>query len=264
MVTAISRIDLVLHFSLLVAGEEDDYLDRQLGPIHLIKYVYLADLLFSQRREGKTFTGVDWRFYNFGPWSPEINGRIEPALSAIMARRDKFDSQFSENNEFVRWSLRNDRLLEEKQEQLPVIIAPQLKKLIHRFGKDTPALLEFVYRTPPMLKASPNEMLDFAPDGTLQESETSTESKESLANLSRKKQMAFIEKRKQLRSCLADNRESAQLINPAPNPRYDADYESGLEWLESLAGEKITALEGTARFDNSVWKSKTRNSDEVS
>ena len=68
----LSHIDLLLQYALLVAGEEDEHTDRQLGPIHLIKYVYLSDLAFAERNDGKTFTGVNWQFYKFGPWSQAV------------------------------------------------------------------------------------------------------------------------------------------------------------------------------------------------
>jgi hypothetical protein len=37
-----------------------------------------------------------------------------------------------------------------------------LRSDIRKFGKDTPSLLEHVYRTPPMLNAAPLEYLDFS------------------------------------------------------------------------------------------------------
>ncbi len=58
MPVAPSRVDLLLQYALLVAGEQDEFLDRQLGPIHLIKYVYLADLFHAKRNNGVTFTGT--------------------------------------------------------------------------------------------------------------------------------------------------------------------------------------------------------------
>jgi hypothetical protein len=45
-------------------------------------YVYLADLAYAEANRGKTFTGIDWQFYKFGPWSQTVNDRIEPALVA--------------------------------------------------------------------------------------------------------------------------------------------------------------------------------------
>ena len=47
-----NKIDLLIQCAILIAGREDDYLDRQLGPIHLIKYVYLADLAYAERKCG--------------------------------------------------------------------------------------------------------------------------------------------------------------------------------------------------------------------
>ena len=87
------NVDLVIQYSLLAAGDEDDYIDRQLGPIHIIKYVYLADLVYAKHNNGQSFTGIDWQFYKFGPWSQAVHARIEPALKAIHANRNQFPSE---------------------------------------------------------------------------------------------------------------------------------------------------------------------------
>ncbi len=81
------KADLLLQYVLAIAAENDEYFDRQLGPIHLIKYVYLADLAYAQQHGGQPFTEVAWRFHKFGPWSAEIFNRIEPALSEIGATK---------------------------------------------------------------------------------------------------------------------------------------------------------------------------------
>jgi hypothetical protein len=52
----INKVDLLLKYILAAAGQED-YGNREVGPIHLIKYVYLADLAFAEKHEGETFTG---------------------------------------------------------------------------------------------------------------------------------------------------------------------------------------------------------------
>ena len=49
------KINHILQYALLVAAQSDDYLDRQLGPIHLIKYVYLADMDYAKYHEGQTY-----------------------------------------------------------------------------------------------------------------------------------------------------------------------------------------------------------------
>ncbi len=84
------KVDMLIQYALLIAGQEDAFWDRQLGPIHLIKYVYMGDLAYAERNDGETYTGIDWRFYNFGPWSQTVNERIEPALTAIGATKKTF------------------------------------------------------------------------------------------------------------------------------------------------------------------------------
>ena len=74
------RFDLLLKYILAAAGQEDPG-HRELGPIHLIKYLYLADLIFAEKHGGETYTGALWRFHHFGPWSPEVYSRIEPVIN---------------------------------------------------------------------------------------------------------------------------------------------------------------------------------------
>jgi hypothetical protein len=53
----IKKVDQLLKYILAAAGQAD-YGNREVGPIHLIKYVYLADLAFAEKHGGETFT---WR-----------------------------------------------------------------------------------------------------------------------------------------------------------------------------------------------------------
>ncbi len=55
-----------------------------------------------------------------------------------------------------------------------------------------------------------------------------------------------------------------RLVAPLVTPRYDNVYLEGLEWLDSLAGEKITLGEKNAVFSDSIWKSPSRTSDDFS
>lgn len=43
----INKVDLLLKYILTAAGQEDSG-HREVGPIHLVKYVYLADLAFAE------------------------------------------------------------------------------------------------------------------------------------------------------------------------------------------------------------------------
>jgi hypothetical protein len=80
----INKVDLVLKYILATAGQED-YGNREVGPIHLIKYVYLADLAVGGRTKGrkrkfwhenskKGLTPFSGRFREssfFRPWSED-------------------------------------------------------------------------------------------------------------------------------------------------------------------------------------------------
>ncbi len=39
----LTKIHQIMQYALLIAGQSEDPYDRQLGSIHLVKYVYLAD-----------------------------------------------------------------------------------------------------------------------------------------------------------------------------------------------------------------------------
>ena len=99
----IKRVDLLLIFILAATGQEDPG-HRELGPIHLIKYVYLADLIFSEKHGGETYTGAPWRFHHFGPWSSEVYNRIEPVITEVGARVRQIPSSKSEED-LIRYSL---------------------------------------------------------------------------------------------------------------------------------------------------------------
>ena len=262
-----SKIDLLIQYAILIAGQEDEYLDRQLGPIHLIKYVYLADLAYAERNCGETFTGIAWQFYKFGPWSQAVNERIEPALAAIGANKKTFPSNFDDKNDWFRWQITDDRLLDDIERQLPFPVTSRLKRDIHKFGQDTPSLLSYVYRTSPMLLAAPNEYLDFS--HLNQKSEDIKKplplKKESLTAREKKKFKEGMQKirEKNVERQSADRRKT-QLVNPVPKPKYDDVYYDGLKWLDSLSGPPLPEGEKEAVFSDSVWKSSSRRGEDVS
>lgn len=258
-----SRIDSILQYTLLVAGEEDEPFDRQLGPIHLIKYVYLADLFYAKRHQGETYTGTNWQFYNFGPWSPTVFERLEPALSVIHAEKRIIESKYENKDEWVRWSHRDEYLLETKDRELPSEITIHLRKHIHNFGSDTPGLLDFVYKTWPMLSAAPNEYLDFSP--SMEDSIKTSNESLKMDELSNNKKKKFSEKMQMLRESYKNKRTSeGTLVNPASKARYDDVFDEGIDWLESLAGPELDPGEKIVNFSDDVWKSTTRKGEDVS
>jgi len=258
-----TKIDLVIQYALLVAGEEDDFFNQQLGPIHLIKYVYLADLFYARRYNGETFTGVDWTFYNFGPWSQTVHSRVEPALVAIMANKQSFSSDYG-SEDWCRWSIHNDSLLDNKKSQLPAAITLRLDQNIHKYLKDTPSLLDYVYKTPPMVNAAPGESLDFsvACESPADESQSTQLRMHSLSN---NKQKKFREKMSTLRQEFQQRKSvRPKLVSPVEAPRYDDVFNDGIRWLENLPGEGLPNKKLTVNFSPEVWKSTTRKSEDVS
>ena len=253
------KIDLLLQYTLLVAGQED-WGSRELGMIHLIKYLYLADLAYSKRHNGETYTGLNWKFYNFGPWAEELYQRIEPALLATGAEKKVYPSTKYEKD-CVRWSIQNDEMLEELDSELSIILTGSIQSSVHKFGSDTEGLLHFVYKTAPMLQASPGETLDFTPHkSNVQESEQAQKEDTSPIPLTtrqlkkRKEKLSAI--RKSLKERLDKKKKQVRFI-PTP-PRYDDVFFEGVKYLDSLAGEPIEPLEGTLIIADSVWKSKAR------
>ncbi len=261
----LSRVDLLLQYALLVSGEQDEFLDRQLGPIHLIKYVYLADLFHARQHDGSTYTGIEWRFYNFGPWAQPVYERIESALSAVGAEKQLFQSDYEDRQDWVRWHLSDEKLLERIEDQLPFGITSGLKADVRRFGKDTQSLLHYVYSTEPMLSAAPNELLDFT--AVTNEIVTNESLSEPLRmeSLSNKKKKQFKERMRELRTRYKNReRKDRKLINPVKDARYDDVYDEGMRWLDSLAGEPLRDGEHVVRFSDEVWKSPTRKGGDVS
>jgi hypothetical protein len=53
----IKRVDLLLKYILAAAGQED-LGQREVGPIHLVKYVYLADPAFAEKMLAKTLRKI--------------------------------------------------------------------------------------------------------------------------------------------------------------------------------------------------------------
>jgi len=261
----ISRVDKIIQYSLLVASNEDDFFDRQLGPIHLIKYVYLADLDYAASHNGETFTGVKWQFYNFGPWAQEVNSRIEPALLCINADKKTFSGDFGDSDEWVRWSKTDDSLKKELETELPLVIKSTLRRDVHRFGKATPELLSYVYLTKPMLCAAPREFLDFSV--LITPSKNMTHEQSNGESLSFKKQKTLKENLRNLRIKNAERlsaKRKNSLVIPPISPRYDEVYYEGLKWLDSLAGEKIQEGDKDVGFSDLIWKSPSRCGDDFS
>jgi len=100
----LNRIKNLLKYALSVAGLEDPG-NQELGPIHLVKYVYLGDLAYAEAHGGETFTNAPWVFYHYGPWSVEVFKQIEEVVSEIeVGKRVLTSTKF--DNDSVRYRIR--------------------------------------------------------------------------------------------------------------------------------------------------------------
>jgi hypothetical protein len=253
----IKKIDSIIQFALLCAGQDEEWSRRELGTIHLIKYVYLADYHHALTQSGQTYTGLPWRFYKFGPWEEDCFSRIEPALQAIGAEKRIFSHPKYEDD-FVKWLCSDSQRYEELQERLPLEIVGQLARYIRKFGADTEGLLDFVYKTPPMLRAAPNELLVFvgARESRIPEQTVDTQKP------TRRQEKKLKEELEQLRLSMRKQLERKKIERgrrfQPPAPRYDDVFFEGVAQLDHLAGEPIASQECVMEFADDAWKSKAR------
>ena len=258
------RIDQLFQYALARAAQADDWRDQELGAIHLLKYAYLADLAYARRHEGSTYTGMNWRFYHFGPWSADAHDRLKPALvEQVAATARRIPSRHGDDFVRYRFSTAQANQLETTlASELPAVVSGTLTKAVREHGSDTADLLRHVYLTEPMLMARPNDVLDFAP---------AIEASESPAQSVPRDRRTKAEKRRRAAALATGRRNIQQLISkrrseraaPDPPPRYDDVFFAGLEEIERNAGSPPKASSGTLSFDDSVWSSSQRRDPQI-
>ncbi|MEA5113980.1 MAG: hypothetical protein VB050_08110 [Geobacteraceae bacterium] len=258
----IEKVDKIIQFALAVAAHDDDFRSRELGPIHLIKYVYIADLAYAERKGGQTYTGVDWTFYKFGPWAEEVYNRIDTACQKIGAKKRTFP--FGEEGEGVRWKVVDLGTYETLENDLSVIVSIAVKRAVREFGSDTAGLLNCVYLSKPMLNAAPGERLDFS-KAVLPPQQIEEQEKEPVSKKGQKKRTVELkEARSRIQQKLLQKRTEACLTHYIRQPRYDDVFFAGQKWLDSLDGHEVPELKGEVSFSPDIWKSKARFDPEIS
>lgn len=259
-----NKLRLLIQFALAVAAQNDEWNNRELGPIHLIKYVYIADLAYAQAHNGQTYTGIPWNFYKFGPWSEHVYHEIDPALQDINAIMKRILSKY--DDDFARWRIEDKSLADKLESKLELHVALNVKDAVRQFGADTEGLLHHVYNSYPMLYAAPNECLDFntACQEQIKEEKTKQEElSEGQIKRKRKKREKLREDLKK-RLELKKQKRATSKVTEQPEPRYDEVFYEGLEWLDSLAGEEIKEDSFSVAVDPEIWKSKARYDPDLS
>ena len=258
----IEKVDKIIQYALSVAADSDDFRERELGPIHLLKYVYLADLAYAERNDGQTYTGTNWQFYKFGPWAQEVHSRIEPACLFIDAGRRTFS--YGVDGEGVRWKVSNASLNHQLENDLSSDVSRAVKRAVRQFGSDTPSLLNFVYLTKPMLNAAPGERLDFSMVIPAPKSEEMPEKASLTIKAQKRRTSELNDARARIQQKLAQKKASACTTHYFRKPRYDEVFLAGQEWLDSLAGPQLSGIGGEVTFSPEIWKSKSRFDPEIS
>lgn len=254
----VSRIDKAIQFALAVASHADEWKDHELGPIHLLKYVYLADLAYAEHHSGETYTGARWQFYKFGPWCPDVHKRIEPAVQAVRSDTRTFPWQRDGiEGEGIRYKVTDGSLYQKLEQELDSWVVYAIKKAVKEYYASTPELLHHVYETRPMLIAAPNEFLDFRPAPVDEEPPQAEETPLTTKQIKKRKQK-LKEAQKRVQEKLAEKRRTEPgRSRYTPTPVYDEVYRNGVAWLDSMAGEPLPS-EGELNFDDKIWKSRSR------
>ena len=254
----LSRLNAVYQYAAAVAALAES--PQRLGPIHLLKYAYLADLAHAARQAGNPYCGVKWRFHHFGPWSREAFDAIGPALHGVAAREERCTSRYE--SDFIRYRL--DRHAAEAaarrgDQNLPPAVSHAITRAVREHGSDTADLLRHVYLTPPMLAARPGDRLDFSTAPPAPVTPTLLPPARPSVKEKRRRKAVIDSARAEMRRRLARNR--SKRAAPQPAPRYDAVFHEGTAQLDRMAGDPLTPVTGEITFDDSVWHASQRRDD---
>lgn len=259
-----SQIVSTLIQFILASASKNDWPDCELGDIHIIKYLYLADLSHAYRHNGETLTGINWKFYHFGPYAYEAVASIEPALMAFDAEKKLLPSTISDD--YHRWVCSHGCREIQKDARIDPLSFIDIQGLVKKYGSDTKALLHYTYTTEPMLTAAPNELLCFpkerkmaiAPVKREEVQKTFKQQKKEKEKVAEVKAVFQEKLRKRLE---VQDKERAKAFKA---PRYDEVFFAGVNALEELAGEKLDQRDLVCEFSESFWKSKARHDPDLS
>jgi len=251
----LKRVETLLKFILLTNGENSIH-ERSLCTTHLIKYLYLADLEYAALNHGETYTGIDWRFLNFGPWSSEAATTIDEVISHEPGIQSHVFKPSGAQQERECYSYTDSPTLASVETELPSSITIKLRWHINRNKNHLDTLLQDVYNTQPMLCGKPGNSLDFhvvaqENPSTCQPSPVAIDSPgKKISKLkmdaARKKVAALLEQRKSRKKAI---------------PVYDQDFLDGMKWLDSVHEEGVSPGEIQLQIPDEFWDSSFRKKD---
>ncbi len=264
-----ARISTLLEFALATAARKDVF-HRELGEIHLLKLIYLADLAYARQHDGKTLSEVPWVFHDFGPWDKALHLFLVAQLATGLYRTERKASVMGEYTRYALAEEDEDTIEERFREldrSLPREATTAIAWAVHQFGTDTQSLLHHVYVTEPMLRAAPEEPLAFSglrSGGAIPSvvSALPPLSEPSSKTQLRKAEEAKRQSKVRIKTLLQERREARQ----AQIQRVDADPEY-LEIMSLLGqedGMETPQAIGLMDIDEGYWKTGIRRLFDVS
>lgn len=200
-------------------------LNQRLTTTALIKYLYLLDVLHARETNGKTWTGWEWRFLHFGPWTAQAKNAIEELAAKRFIEAEACTSREGDKD-YTLYSLPSSKSAPSLKEiGVPNGAKVELDAYFNRFNGDLPRLLDFVYfHTEPMADAKLGQVLDFS--GCVKTTPSSLKAVQ-MRPIDKKAVDAFKAK---LRANIEDKKKRMKRI--AWEGPYDRVYDEGLSELE--------------------------------
>jgi len=227
----------------------------------LLKLLYLADLAYAQAHAGETYTGIEWEFHNFGPWSKSAWERAvvvldAPAIECRTQIRGAFERttfRFMDKDDADGIFLQLDHLL-------PPVIVREVGTAVHEFGSDTKRLLHHVYKTAPMRTALPGDRIDFT--GVPNPSASVSFQKPEIQQLSNTQQKKVDAAQARLRASIKEKAEARKATRVVPWSVLSAKEMAALEEITRILSEDEdqapTDLHGEMVFTPEFWRSDFR------
>lgn len=127
----------------------------------LIKYLYLLDFWMAEATGGNTFTGVEWRFHHFGPYSNALAADLDWLSTQPSVEKEDISGK---DKDYFLYSIGEWAKAQTFEALgLPIDVRLNLIEAIKRYAGDLSGLLDFVYfKTAPMQGATPGAVLSFA------------------------------------------------------------------------------------------------------
>lgn len=206
----------------------------------LMKLIYLLDVYSAETHpEKETFTGLEWKFYHYGPFSFEAAEAIDSLAMRGMLSEETIEAEFRDDKEYKLYSI-PDYSSPKNLNELGVPSRVKLNLSADMKRNDTlSSLLDYVYfKTAPMINAKPGDILSFKNCEKLNISDFKPLQMKPL----NKKKLA--DNKRKLRELIAQRKNQRPIIFAGA---YDEIYEKS---MAALDGEPLTTgIKGKAALN---------------